>query len=189
MVSKVVLRFTATLTQSSQQSAVSDRQSALESKGAQVFVQCLTAKNRPPFPRYHTGKGRDGQGELFSAPGSVPERLVSRRPALWIGWTQPDTAVYLRGFNAWFIESTSPANHASISVILEYCQPLACRMLHGQARGGTMLLRMAETKWRAGLILVSLLVPGGSLLVLSALLSKRMWTGGPSPLVARLVGE
>jgi hypothetical protein len=52
-----------------------------------------------------------------------------------------------------------------------------------------MLLRMAETKWRAGLILVSLLVPGGSLLVLSALLSKRMWTGGPSPLVARLVGE
>lgn len=50
-----------------------------------------------------------------------------------------------------------------------------------------MLMPMAEIRWRPGLILVSLLVPGGSLFLLSVLLSKHLtkqkWTGRLSPLV------
>lgn len=49
-----------------------------------------------------------------------------------------------------------------------------------------MIVSMVETKWRAaGLILIGLLAPGGGLIVLSALLGKRMWSGRLTEQVAR----
>lgn len=49
-----------------------------------------------------------------------------------------------------------------------------------------MMVPGVETKGRtAGLILIGLFVPGGSLIVLSALLGKRLWSGRLTTQIAR----
>jgi len=59
--------------------------------------------------------------------------------------------------------------------------PALCR-----DRRGKMMVPVAATRWRAaGLILLGLLAPGGSLIVLSMLLGKRMWGGWLSAMIVR----
>ena len=94
--------------------AISDQQLASESAAGEELVDALSADREKlsAVAEYHTGKGRDGQEELF-----------------WAEGTRSDTHSYLLRCKICLLQRISFLRHSSNSEALDHCQPLACLVL------------------------------------------------------------